>query len=283
MAGKNVRAVSLRYGVFDLGVRRCPDGYEINGGMLRPRSRATAEYQLEPGAYLDFADLALTRETLRGTFVEGEPQSGARMVWKPDDRAILAFANEHGLLGTDTDSEPVAVWRRAVGEMRVLLYTLRDNVIETGEIIVGEGWAQRERDKLRDTINRRLQGVTLQVKGGPPRFQKQIVSRDLLAALWTQAVEALTTDHTFRPCVVCGRWMEITPESRTGHRFTQRTCSGACRVAVFTRIKRAAVAMRAEGGTLKQIARRLRAAYGWKSAAPERQLEIWFRKGEIKQ
>jgi hypothetical protein len=139
----------------------------------------------------------------------------------------------------------------------------------------GKDWAQRERDKLRDTINRRLQPTALQVVGEPPDFHKQIVPRDLLTALWAQMVESLTIGYLLRECPVCGRWMEVTPEG-TGHRFNQRVCSVKCRMNLHNRIKRAAREMRGEGETLKRIVERLQKEYGWKSSEPIKQLKIWL-------
>jgi hypothetical protein len=245
---------------------------------LRPQSRDTVPYKLEANAYRRFADLTLTREILIDRFGKRplDWDDVAALVRKPDDTAILAFANSHGLLGIDTAGEPVAVWRKAVGEMVTTLDALEHNAVEAADVISGKDSARRLRDKLRDTVNRHLIGAALQVAGDPPDFHKQIVPRDLLTALWAQLVESLTTGHILRACVACGTWMEVTPEG-TGHRFNQRVCSVPCRMTVYNRIKRAAVAMRSEGQSLKVIARRLKTEHGWQPAdKPEQQIKKWI-------
>ena len=49
----------------------------------------------------------------------------------------------------------------------------------------------------------------------------------LMTALWLQFASAVTRQVDYRACVICGKWMELSPDS---HRASRQTCSNRCRL-----------------------------------------------------
>ena len=60
------------------------------------------------------------------------------------------------------------------------------------------------------------------------------VPSNLLAAMWLQCARVLVENPQFRSCDHCGKWFELSPESRRKH---AKYCSDKCKVAAYRKRK----------------------------------------------
>jgi hypothetical protein len=89
---------------------------------------------------------------------------------------------------------------------------------------------------------------------GQKTLRLQLAPKNLMRALWLQFAQAINADKEYRQCAECGKWYEVSPEvARTNRRY----CSGACRSRALRGRKERARQMRAEGKSIKEIAREL--------------------------
>lgn len=143
----------------------------------------------------------------------------------PRQPDVLDFANQAGWLGQDMivaqdgpvqGAEPFGLWRQEIARMRRALDLWRapgddQKILQT---LVNES--------LRGHVSPRL----LREEDG--RLTLSYVPDTLLAALWLQLARAIDGDRRYRPCPVCGRFIELSLE-KTGKRADTRYCSSACR------------------------------------------------------
>jgi hypothetical protein len=96
----------------------------------------------------------------------------------------------------------------------------------------------------------------LDLKG---RFHGQIltiVPNHLLGALWLQFAQAIAGNKRHRSCRLCGRWFEISKDAdaRTVRRLF---CSDSCKTLDYRKRKEQALALKAKGMAIKDIAREI--------------------------
>jgi hypothetical protein len=82
----------------------------------------------------------------------------------------------------------------------------------------------------------------------------RLVPSTLLGALWLEFSEAVTQDRKFQRCQVCNSWFEIRPPAT---RSTRLYCSNTCRIRVQRSRAARARQLRADGKTVRHIAREL--------------------------
>jgi hypothetical protein len=58
----------------------------------------------------------------------------------------------------------------------------------------------------------------------------RIVPETLIGAMWFQCARALTLNPSFRACRNCGKWFELSPDTR---RKQSIYCSDRCKVAAY--------------------------------------------------
>lgn len=80
--------------------------------------------------------------------------------------------------------------------------------------------------------------------------QLSLQPQTLLGALWLQFAIALAENKTYRQCVACGRYMEISPGA---NRADRRTCSNVCRNRELRRRQALARSMSARGKSIREI------------------------------
>jgi hypothetical protein len=91
---------------------------------------------------------------------------------------------------------------------------------------------------------------------GQDRMALRLVPATLLGALWLEFSEAVTEDRKFQRCQVCSGWFEIRPPAT---RSTRLYCSNTCRIRAQRSRAARARQLRADGKTVRQIARELEA------------------------
>lgn len=136
-----------------------------------------------------------------------------------------------------------SLWKSSGGYNRSL-HDLADRVSTTE----GADEIERALFALQDLCNRRLErrtafGVTFASQAALPseltRAPKrlgallpQAVPHDLLGALWLQFAESLAGTREHRPCLECGRWIPVSPDTRRRH---VKYCSEACKAKAYRR------------------------------------------------
>lgn len=117
------------------------------------------------------------------------------------------------------------------------------------------GAVQIARVLLARTVSARSSGVHVSIKPSGSHFERVLVARNLLSALWFQFGELL--DGGIRPffCPGCRRWKAPIAEGRKP-REDRATCSNTCRWRLHN-MKRKAKTLSAEGMSAAKIARSL--------------------------
>lgn len=131
-------------------------------------------------------------------------------------------------------------WVTIAGELREYLWTWATKADSDAEILlrIARGWAQQEineaigGDKQPGT-NSSARVVFDQDRG---RMTLRIVPETLIGAMWFQCARVLTLNPTFRACNHCGKWFELSPDTR---RRQAIYCSDRCKVAAYRAKKRA--------------------------------------------
>jgi hypothetical protein len=85
-------------------------------------------------------------------------------------------------------------------------------------------------------------------------YRVRVVPQHLLGAVWWQFSRLLIGEATYRPCKVCGTPMEISTGDYGG-RTNREFCTDACKLKDHRRKVREAKAMRADGKSVKHIAK----------------------------
>ncbi len=283
---------------------RCPDGYRLVEGRIYPASKRTERYLADQKAFLRFADAILRFAAIPPwrTWIQGTRDNPVQMISRPNNEAIVAFANEYGTLGSGKmdDGESLDYWRKEINEMRVALDTLAtadwdgststmsldsDDWLVRHDAPPGEPLSPTEaRQRLRAALNRKMTGAaSLEAEIVGARFRWHVRPDSLLAALWAQLLEAVSTDHTVRRCEGCSEWMEINPSSknRSDSRRNKRTCSDLCRVTVNNRFRHHALELKGKK-SVKEIAEELK-ANGWRpSGDAVEQIKEWLKQDSKK-
>jgi hypothetical protein len=136
-----------------------------------------------------------------------------------------------------------SLWKSSGGYNRSL-DDLADRVATTG----GADEIERALFALQDLCNERLErrtafGVTFASDEPLPSdltrmgermgaLLPRAVPHDLLGALWLQFAESLAGAREHRPCLECGRWIPVSPDTR---RRQVKYCSDACRAKAYRR------------------------------------------------
>jgi hypothetical protein len=234
-------------------VSRCVDGYawEPRGGglspkggereaknlLLQPKSNNIENYfdafEFEPALFRIFANLAPTPE------------------------AILGFANRYGDLAVFDDdpqrrSDSLWTWREEIAKFRQLLVT--------ADQLQARPASGRHQLKQAQDIAKFIEPLLF---SGPvfmiPAVQNGSI--DLVANVFSlkdvlniQLVLAIVERKTYRNCDQCEKPFELTPQINRADRIF---CSDNCRVKAYQRRRKQAIAMRAKGTALREIAKLL--------------------------
>ncbi len=113
---------------------------------------------------------------------------------------------------------------------------------------------QEARKYLVQAVNMRLSKLEPQtaldwVDG---KYRLVTCPRNLIGALWLQFALSISGNKSYRPCEVCSRSMEMSPDV---NRADRRYCSDACRSRALRRRQKTAREMRASGKSLREIAK----------------------------
>jgi hypothetical protein len=83
----------------------------------------------------------------------------------------------------------------------------------------------------------------------------QVVPHDLLTAMWLQFWQGIGGNKDYHSCKECGRWFELSSD-QSAHRTVRREfCSDPCKSRDYRRRKDRARQLKAEGKSVKEIAR----------------------------
>lgn len=229
----------------------CPDGYfwdDKSRGrfkddderlakhfVLRPKSKDSPSYfnafEVEPALFKIFSAL------------ESTPQ------------AILAFANQHGMVTDCTDDyrlggTSLKGWRRQIARFR--------EQTAIGEKLMARPAAGSGRRKQAEDVAQFLNGliggisISLQVESLSGLVDLRANVFELMDVITIQLAEAVAERKTYRTCDHCGKPFELTPQVNRSDRLF---CSDNCRVKSYQRRRKQAIVMRAEGKALRQIAK----------------------------
>jgi hypothetical protein len=87
---------------------------------------------------------------------------------------------------------------------------------------------------------------------GTHKPRMQIVPADLWAAILLQFALAIDGEKSHQQCLVCRRWFELSPSVNRADRLT---CSASCRVRLVKRRRERTLQLRAEGKSVREIAK----------------------------
>ena len=115
-------------------------------------------------------------------------------------------------------------------------------------------------DGAREFLHRAF-GIFLSHHHCKPAFRRRGRSYEIAfepdspaSVIWLQFALAVAEDKRFRPCEVCGRSFELSPDV---NRTSRVYCTNACRVKAYRQRKDKAQRLRAKGKTLREIAAQL--------------------------
>jgi len=235
------------------------------GWVLAPMPQTRPLYRYKPfskitsGAFLMFANL---------TKVKGGPAFG---------NAVSVFVHTYGLLGAPLTRNPTSAPMEHIDTLprwrRKLKPPLADHHAWVPQMALMNGFlmaAQRIDpydivwEYLLPQVNRMLLETcapTLdwnQDEAVEAKFRLNWVPRSLLGALWLQAAWSVSRPSSFRPCTVCGKFIEISLHRKTGgHRTDTQFCSTNCRSQDLRNRKKQAKERHQHGQTLRAIAKEL--------------------------
>jgi hypothetical protein len=174
----------------------------------------------------------------------------------PTPDKILAFAHKYGSIRTAvdvlerSDAGSLYDWSTRIGRIYTALVSVehyihpkppRKRRIEPRTIV--------------ELLEENEMGVAELMAGcttTPSGIELEIVGFDLLGALHLQLMDCICQRKQYRDCGHCGRPFELAPEFNRSDRLY---CSDNCRVKSAYRRKKRAIAMRAAGKTLREIAK----------------------------
>jgi hypothetical protein len=120
------------------------------------------------------------------------------------------------------------------GQLREYLWTWATKADSDAEMLlrIARGWAQHEINEAiggskQPGTNSSLRVVFDQERD---RMTIRIVPETLIGAMWFQCARVLTQNPTFRACKHCGKWFELSPDTR---RKQAIYCSDRCKVAAY--------------------------------------------------
>ena len=138
-----------------------------------------------------------------------------------EPQALLAFANDFGLLGVGRSEhpgepaweEPGLWWHENVFGFKLVV---RD--IDSGH---KRAMASAFTKYVAPHMTVRIE---VPLKGRP---SLKVAPLDLISAMWLQIAGEITNETKFRKCLWCPKWFPHGPG--TGHKATKRFCSDRCR------------------------------------------------------
>lgn len=128
----------------------------------------------------------------------------------------------------------------------------------------GYGWLDFVRDHLLHWLNMgHAFGLACLEGDFKTGFRIVTTPNSLIDVMWWQFAMALCEGKSQHRCEGCGEWLDVGGGTVQGNdRIDKRTCGDACRARVYKKRKARAQAMRAEGKTVRQIAKALGADVG---------------------
>jgi hypothetical protein len=162
----------------------------------------------------------------------------------PECLRYLALARVSGPKAGEPGADPVAV-----SLMKGLDRELAS--APQGVIAVALRWVQEE-------IDGHLRKETHACLNWDVRHNRAVMGLTpgtLSGALWLQFAQVVTGQASHRPCKACGKWLTLSNDDY-GFRSDRVFCSAACRQKDYRAKIREARRLRAEGQTVRQIAKR---------------------------
>ena len=199
----------------------------------------------EPALFRIFAELNATEESIQ------------RFANKYGDIAYLsnlAWDWHIDIIG----GYSIAGWQSAINAMR--------DTIARGEVLAayrknerGERGERERAARISEFANSLLCGSThvpvwLSATSKNGISDLRTMTYSLYDAMILQCIEALTENKRYRRCETCGKPFEVTPAFNRSDRIY---CSDNCRVKAYQARRKRAKEMRAEGHTLREIAKEL--------------------------
>jgi hypothetical protein len=168
-------------------------------------------------------------------------------LFKADKTGVVEFP----FINTVLEYKPWLWQRRRVAE-----HSGDEFMVETGATAVAQRGTplQAAQSYVVYAVNNRLLALGAQTMLDWPEGRNELVTRpsNLLSALWFQFALSISGRKNYRPCEVCGRAMEMSPDV---NRADRRYCSDACRSRAMRRRQKKAAEMRQAGKTLREIAK----------------------------
>lgn len=152
-------------------------------------------------------------------------------------RGILAFVADNGVLGCNALPD----YLRHISLLRSTICALQ----------FGHETPQSQREFVRAIVNEQLAASAPALDA-----ELRLTSRSdrLIDAIWVQVAKAIDSGRQFGRCERCEKFFEVSGgASRTDRAY----CSNACRLAAYRNRKRAALALRGNGATYREIAKEL--------------------------
>ena len=126
-------------------------------------------------------------------------------------------------------------------------WAMRADSDDDALVRIAQGWTQNEINSAMSASEKgTLTSTRVIFDHDRESMTLHVTPRTLLGALWFQCARVLTLNPTFRSCEHCGKWFELSAESRRKH---SKYCSGRCKVAAY----RARKASSAESSTEQRL------------------------------
>jgi transposase len=176
---------------------------------------------------------------------------------EPTPEAILAFVNKYGDIATlpeliDDGGTSLWDWKQYIDEMK--------DLVEEGDKLLAAARSGKKSTannrKVVEFVNQLLETVPVYFEASERNgvITLKTHAYNLLDAVKLQLADAVVERKTYRTCEQCGKPYEVSPQFNRSDRVY---CSDNCRVKVYQRRRKQAIAMRAKGDTLREIAKKL--------------------------
>jgi hypothetical protein len=167
---------------------------------------------------------------------------------QPDGRFAVYYESHPSLKSSSRAVPPVQATTEIVSSENdpAFLSSLRPDDLRTAALL-----------HIAKRVNEHLNGqVETQVSCVPQStvLSLNAIPVDLLTGLWLQFAQAVAENKTYARCKECHGWFE---SSAPGTRNTRLYCSDSCKVTAYVNRKDRAVELKAEGKSVKQIAKEL--------------------------
>lgn len=166
------------------------------------------------------------------------------------ESAVVAFANRYGDIAQLSEIV-LEEYQLTLADWRKWILKFRAATKRADQLIRRSATAQ----EVQAFVDELLEGLDASVRIKPSDSGPgvDVTGIGLLDAMKLQLVDALTERKGYRKCEFCGRPFEIRPQVNRADRIF---CSDTCRVKAYKRRKKEALALRQNGLSMREIAKR---------------------------